>query len=49
MNPTFNSENERHWLIEIHKRRSDRAIQISTLILGNLNLTVILIFFIESI
>lgn len=28
MNPTFNSKNERPWLIENHKRRSDRATRI---------------------
>lgn len=28
MNPTFNSKNERPWLSENHKRRSDRAIRI---------------------
>ncbi|MGE7695906.1 hypothetical protein ACQKNC_17665 [Lysinibacillus sp. NPDC094177] len=28
MNPTFNSKNERPWLAENHKRRSDRAIRI---------------------
>ncbi|MFJ7980112.1 hypothetical protein ACIQ1D_07410 [Lysinibacillus xylanilyticus] len=28
MNPTFNSKNERPWLTENHKRRSERAIRI---------------------
>jgi len=28
MTPTFNSKNDRPWLIENHKRRSERVIQI---------------------